>query len=413
MKERCFEVIKYAFAGAIAIGILSCGSKQDKNQPDAVGNLGNAPIVAEKVLAGNDTVIVVDVSAADRSPVSLKLSDLADDIEIVRLENNNEAFVGEGATWLTGNRIIIYSNGIVRQFDRSGKYLGKIGNKGQGPGEYAIAPYDIYMDESAGRIYLAQYGATKLFEYDSDGSFIKDIPLAYKLEKGRINVDAAKETVTVAAMPFSESDHLENVWVQDFQGNVKSSDTKPWLAVVPDYSSEIKAGTPSAANGFDYSIFSITPRQDSLYVYKDGSLHPAFTAKMDGSVEEVPMHDYVSTPSLYALILFSQPKAVSENSYIIPAMTPLVVDRKSLRGGFANLMLDNIGSVEINGNWLQESTPEYFVMTFDPGVLADKIEAASQEHEDLDASVIESMNKFKTTIDPDDNNYIVIGKWKK
>ena len=67
--------------------------------------------------------------------VTLKLSDLADDLKIVRLENSDDALVGAGQTWITGERIIVYSDGVVKQFDFDGKYLGQIGAKGNGISE--------------------------------------------------------------------------------------------------------------------------------------------------------------------------------------------------------------------------------------------------------------------------------------
>lgn len=398
-----------AAAGMAAIVLPACGTA-DNTEKGAISALDDAPVVAKLTTDKGNNLITADVKLADRTEV-LRLTDLADDIRIVRLDNTDDALIGESNIWVSDNRIIMYSDGVVRQFDQSGKYLGRIGNRGQGPGEYTIAPYDIYVDEPASKIYLAQYGASKLFAYDMEtGVFINEIPLAYKLNKGRVHVDTRAGKVTVAALPFNDAENLDNIWVQDFDGNVISSVTMPWLAVVPDFSNEITAGTNSGATDFDYSMFRIQSEPDTLYTYDGSRLIPSFTASLSGLGDKTPMHMYASAPQFYAVILFDKPQEVSENVFMIPAVTPMIVDRKSLHGAFANLMLDNIGPIVLKTNWLQYSTPSHFVMQFDPGTLADMIdEAADADNTDMSKRMIE----FKESIDPDDNNYVIIGRWKQ
>lgn len=69
----------------------------------------------------------------------------------------------------------------VLLFDRKGKFIHKIGKKGQGPGEYASLT-DIAVDEEENRIYL---GGHKLICYDFEGNYMKQVSipgsLAYML----------------------------------------------------------------------------------------------------------------------------------------------------------------------------------------------------------------------------------------
>ncbi|MDE5882113.1 MAG: 6-bladed beta-propeller [Muribaculaceae bacterium] len=427
MKKR-FITLRSLIAVAIAIVAVACGSKPPKQSSGAVVTLDENPVIARKKPIGKDTLTVVDLSKAD-STIILKLSDLAEDIRFIRLQNSNSALVADGMTWVAGNRIIVYTDGVVRQFDMEGNYLGRIGDRGHGPGQYTIAPSEVYVDEAAERIYLIQPGTTKIMMYDAkDGSFIRNIPLAYKLEKGRIHVDTENKIVTVAAAPFKYSGHYAGIWVQDFRGRLKSSVTKRHLAVNPDYSNEVMAGLAASPTAFDYSVFSTLTRPDTLYTYSDGKLHPSFTYTWDN--KKLPVHEYRSTPDFFALVLLANPKYtnakpkskkgskakstnVPDSAFSVPALTPLVVDRKSLRGNFAHLMLDNIGPVIIKTNWLQQSTPENFVMTFVPMDLADLIKAAPQTFEGMDQSVIKSMNQLRDSIHPKDNNYVIVGKWKQ
>lgn len=191
----------------------ACGAKNDNAAGGAssLAAFDQLPVVAERVqLPDGGSIVVADPGKAGEK-VTLKLSDLADDLKIVRLENSDDALVGAGQTWITGERIIVYSDGVVKQFDFEGKCLGQIGAKGNGPGEYSIAPYDFYVDADAGRIYMVQYNATKLMSYNSDGTFAGDIPLAREMPKGAVRVDTKRQRITAVSICFEGSKSRDEV----------------------------------------------------------------------------------------------------------------------------------------------------------------------------------------------------------
>lgn len=402
---RYISVLMIALAGA------ACSSKPEKPHLGDITSLDDCPVIARKIPFGGDTLTVVDINKAD-STIVLKLTDLAEDLRFIRLENSNSAYVADGITWVSGNRIIVYTDGVVRRFDMDGNFLGRVGDRGHGPGHYTIGPSEVYVDEEAERIYLVQPGTYNIVMYDAnDGSFIRNIPMPYKLQKGRIHVDTENQLVTVAAAPFKFSGQYAGIWTQDFKGRIKSSVTRRNLAVNPDYSTEVYSGLATSPSTFDYSVFSTVARADTLYSYRDGKLYPIFTANW--GKHKLPIHEYRSTPEFLSLILLANPKHVDKSADSIPALTPLIVDRKSLRGNFAHLMLDNLGTIMIKTNWLQQSTPDNFVMTFVPMELYDLIKEAPQSHEGIGEQLIKSMNELRDSIHPKDNNYVLIGKWKR
>ncbi|MDE5688972.1 MAG: 6-bladed beta-propeller [Paramuribaculum sp.] len=388
-------------AATAAIIATSCGQKSDSS----VNYTGNMPVVAQKVAVGADSVTVIDMSASEDINL-IKASDLIDGLEIVKLENSDEAIVGEGAVWASDNRIIVYTEGAMKQFDRKGKYLGTVGARGQGPGEY-LTVYDIDIDEKAGKIYLAEYNASKIHVYSTDGTFLNDIPLAQQARKCRIRVDNAAGKITVFAMQFTDDEGAFNAWEQDFDGNVLSKVQKPQLSVYPDFSNEIYASM--ATEPMEMMIFQYGTDGDSIYAYIDGDMRPVMTPKFEG---KVPMHSNFSTPRFYALILYGTPEQKGEYSFVFPDATPFIVDKKTLKGSYANLILDPIGSIVVN-DWLLYRNPDYFIMSLDPGTLSELIEKAPQEHEFVSKEAIERMNALKESIDVDDNNYIILGRWKK
>lgn len=407
-------ITKSGIICAILLSVAACGS-EGKKEPyrGDIGALADCPVVAKREVIGKDTLTVVDINRAD-STIVLKISDLADNLKFVPLDSRDAALVGKGVTWVSDNRIIIYSDGVVRQFDHSGNYLGRIGNKGHGKGEYTSPPCDIYIDEAAGRVYMAHPGSSKLISYYiEDGAFCEAIPFSYIFNKGRIYVDTENETISVASVPFKWSGKFANVWLQDFKGKIKSKVTKGWTAAVPDYSNEARISTMGSGDEFDYSVFYVRPRQDTLYSYHEGKLSPVFTSTMGTKGDKELLHEYVSTPYFFSVVLHENLHADRPEDQRIPALTPLVVDRRSLHGNFAHLMLDNVGPIIVNTNWLQESTGSHFVLTLDPNVLSEMLKAAAKKYEGVDEKIVARMTHLSDSIRPTDNNYVVMGTWKQ
>lgn len=129
------NVLKACAGFSLIVMTASCGSKSGSSSSEvaAVAALGDMPVVAERVEmpGGGELIVAHPEKSGERK--TLKLSDLATDIRMVRLENTDEALIGAGQTWITGERIIVYSEGVVKQFDFSGKYLGQIGARATGP----------------------------------------------------------------------------------------------------------------------------------------------------------------------------------------------------------------------------------------------------------------------------------------
>lgn len=401
-------IIRSAIGLLLAATVASCGGKDNsKGTASAVATFDDIPVVAERVaLPGGDSVIVAHPEKSGDVQI-LKLSDIAEDARIVRLENSEEALVGTGQTWITGDRIVIYDGNVVKQFDFEGKYLGQIGGKGNGPGEYTIAPYDIYIDSKAGRIYMVSYDADKVMSYDSNGTFIENIPLAQKMPKGCINVDTEKKLVTAVAMCFEGTDADKQVWTQDFEGNMLSSVSKPWLNVPMDFSNEVMSNIGSHSDDFSYSLFRWMSVPDSLYEYDGTTLRPAFTMP----AKENEHHQYNKLGSMYVAVFYGEPEQVMENSVVVRPNTPIIVDSESLRGGYCNIMLDCIGDVVLENDWIYTKTPGYFIFNSSPGSISELIDS-SIEKKGITGDALKKIQDFQASLNEDDNNIIIFARWK-
>lgn len=117
-------------------------------------------------------VVINLAKAISESPEEIMLNELASDIRYVPLETtddclmNNEFYIMQ----YTGEDII--TSGIFH-FDKNGKFLNKIGSKGQGPEEYLQGLF-AFGDWKNKLLYVQNW--TTLTCYGFDGTFVRSIP---------------------------------------------------------------------------------------------------------------------------------------------------------------------------------------------------------------------------------------------
>ncbi|WP_339757558.1 6-bladed beta-propeller [Algoriphagus aquimarinus] len=103
----------------------------------------------------------------------IHLSDIAESVNLVQMETNNGSYLTAilDVKLFNGNLLILDTSGSVRIFDSKGNFIGKLGVRGEGPGEYSSA-YSIETDQELGLIYLG--GVRKLLVYDKNYEFLKE-----------------------------------------------------------------------------------------------------------------------------------------------------------------------------------------------------------------------------------------------
>lgn len=117
-------------------------------------------------------VVINLAKAISESPKEITLNELASDIRYVPLETtddclmNNEFYIMQ----YTGEDII--TSGIFH-FDKNGKFLNKIGSKGQGPEEYLQGLF-AFGDWKNKLLYVQNW--TTLTCYGFDGTFVRSVP---------------------------------------------------------------------------------------------------------------------------------------------------------------------------------------------------------------------------------------------
>jgi hypothetical protein len=111
---------------------------------------------------------VIDVIGALKNEKSLKLSEIVDHIEYVKLETTSECLIGGGSVLKVGNNLYVkkFNPAGMLVFDSNGRFIKQISRPGKGPGEYLNF---MYFDVSPDNKYLAISGpedGLKLFTTD-------------------------------------------------------------------------------------------------------------------------------------------------------------------------------------------------------------------------------------------------------
>ena len=110
--------------------LMACSSKQQEY-------LGEMPVIAEKVTLPTGDLIVCDLAKATDT-LDVPLSMLTEELQIVPLDNRDEALVGGWVrTTVSDNYILVSNNRQVpyKLFGRDGKFICTVGSFGQGPNE--------------------------------------------------------------------------------------------------------------------------------------------------------------------------------------------------------------------------------------------------------------------------------------
>ena len=403
-KQVCWVVM--------AIALAACsGNEKSRLVRNEMSRLDDLPVVAQSVEVGGEKMTVCELNLL-KDTIDLPLNYWVDDFETVKLDGTDEALVGQGPVYVSDNYILVgrANNVPCKLFRRDGSFVGKVGNIGQGPGEYTMI-YDMQIDEQAGHVYLLPWNAKSIFVYDMKGQYLKDIPLNKKYEKmivpkGKFKVDAARNRVAVMLLPF---DYLPVVaWVQDMEGNFINEVPMNHLKVKPDFSNEV-VSTKAASDALDVFLSTFWElRKDTLYHLniEDGKLHPKFT--MNLGQRKIAIHDYHEFPRHYVGAL-TNPVQVGDRTYQTEGEAFFMVDKVSKKGTFFRVGNDFLDNEPIKYMPFHCSNG-YFTQNIEPAVLIERLEKGLKNNPDEVRR--KKMEALMKTIDEDDNNYIFIGKLK-
>lgn len=361
------------------------------------------PVVGSVEIVNGDSVWVCNLAAIKDTAV-LPLSCFAEELQIVKLDNRDEALVPVRNVVISDNYIMVWGRDQTpfKLFDKSGKFLCNVGSVGQGPGEYKLI-YDAQIDEAGGRIYLLPWNAKALLAYDMKGQPVQSIPLPTLVPKGVFKANTKDSLLSVFFLPF---EYLPNVaWTQKFNGEIVDTVPSRHLAVKPDFSNEVYSNKNGA--DFDVSLFVFWGRRpDSLYHYANGRLNPRFT--LDFGKQEIPIHDYKELPHHF-LGSTSVEKQLDERHFTTEVPVDFIMDKRTLKGAFYKVENDYLGNIPIQ--WFPYNCSNgYYAANMEPATLKEMLEKYLAGATDISTADRERMQKLADSIHENDNNYILYAK---
>lgn len=380
------------------------------NDSEAVNDpLALSPIVAKRTVTPNGTLILCNLKAL-KDTVDIPLSYLTESLQVVKLDNRDEALVGGNTRTTVSDNYILVSNKKqtpYKLFTRSGKFVSTIGTYGQGPNEYGNT-YAEQLDEAHNRIYILPWQSDKLLVFDLKGVPQPPIPLCLRVPKGQFRVNTPKSEVTVTTLPFEGMPAV--VWTQDFKGKRKNFVPANHLTVPRDFSNEVlmSNNTPD----YDVMLLTCVPAacKDSLYHYNEqkNRLEARFTTEYPDK-EKTPLHTYSEYPNHFIGTVI-QPVQVSANTWSGRDPMDYIIDKKTLHGNYFRLYNDFLGTKKLKSGLTFNNG--YYVANMEPEQLKELLQK-ELDRKDIPATVKKRTQALVQSLDEEDNNVVLLAKMKK
>lgn len=368
--------------------------------------LDECPVVIQtETLAGHPLTVCDQKQLNDTLQIPLSL--LAENLEIIRFDNRDEALMGEQMVVVSDNYLLVWNQEHpVRLFDRKGHFLANIGANGQGPGEYQ-ALYDAQIDEANNRIYMLPWTVGQLLVYDLQGNVLPSIPLCLNIPKGKLWINAKDSFIAVFALP---SPNIPAVaWTQDFKGERKDYIEAGSLTAY-DYNAEVYAGY-NIDNVFDcLLICHLPPRKDTLYHYDylHNRLIPHFTMTFTSN-DPIPNHAFFELPHHF-LGTTAESIQLSATMFGTINSKQFIIDKVTGKGAYMHLVNDLLGNEELPLSSFDGNFPPYpnfrngyYILNQDPGNLRDRLEK-SMATGSLLPEQKEKATRLLNSIGENDNN---------
>ena len=401
---------KYIIDLIIVILLSSCSNQEDK------------------IRNNEEELLSFDVSSLENKEYEIKLSDLMESVEIIQMDSVQEAFTKIFKVAVSKNYFAIHhTNHPVKLYNRkSGKFLGNIGRKGNGPGEY-VQLWNVEIDEPTNRIYLINNNQNVIYSYDFNGNFYGNETIRLsegnRLERCKVFFDKNKDRIIIFQTPYvsyqrsnNSLSEVENLClVQNFSGRLINKIPSAQYQV-PRNDSEVWA----------YHIDSRSPiyqcgiipyydcRKDTIYHYnvETNELYPVYTSNM--YTDKLTIVFSKETPLHYYTYQQTYKKGTMVNPEFRTGYKLFQVEKKTGKGQYIRVVNDYLGGIEFDVDyWFHDIRDDYVVYYWEPLVLLEHLEEALANNNEMTTEVRERVLQLKDSLDENDNNVMMICKFKK
>lgn len=222
----------------------------------------------------------------------IKMSDLVSDYSFIPLETKDDNLILDASMVRIWNDHIYIldcfsQNKSIYVFDIQGKYLGKIGNIGGGPGEY-IMPMAIVVDEANNQLLVKDVAQNKLIYYNPiTFEYIKEQSLPFYSDCMEYYKD---DTIVwyIGSGCANDGDYQKHIQVSDLQCNIINS-------YIPrkNFPQRSMYNVMTYFHKYNDKLYFHHPFSNIVYSYssKNDSVMAEYALSCDGIV--FPTEDYV------------------------------------------------------------------------------------------------------------------------
>lgn len=221
---------------------------------------------------------VIDVVGSVGNYQKVYCSELFLSIELIPLETTDECLLAvpnrPGIIMNEDFIVIAYTffhNFQLYSFDRTGKFLNKIGQKGQGPGDYIGISKFFFKNNTT--VFVSEIGE-KILEYELHGKFIRSIRKP-NIEGQKLHfISYVSDNMFIGSLPnYGKNKH--NHFLFDDKGNiVKSFPNHFFFNREGKWMSSFDGGLEPF--GIDERLYLKNYVNDTLYCLENSVMQPAF-----------------------------------------------------------------------------------------------------------------------------------------
>ena len=352
--------------------------------------------VLEVNIDGNNVAVCL-LKEVKSNTATIPLSSLVEDYTLLQLETVDEAFFNPWFTTVTPKYIgVSQSRAPYKLFNRSGKFIGDVGQLGQGPGEYSSSIYDVFIDDNTGLIYLSQITDNKILVYDTSGKFVRNIPAQQRFNKPKLFL--SEDILTIVQLAFED----EHVMIQQLDINTVEQLKQlnpPKHLLTHSYDDEIFKTRNTQA--VDFNVTS----SDTLYHYdvKNNKILPVFT--MTDDLSDKPWKQYFQLNK--DLIMTNITRFGIGGGSL---QGSVVTDLKNKISSYVRVVNDYCGNISVPIS-ITRFQNGYFVYNIQPEQLIEDINNRLLES-DCTENDRQMLHKTLSTLEENTNNVVFIGKLK-
>lgn len=243
-----------------------------------------------KTTLGTDKAVVlpyphiIDMNEGFSNPSEIKLSEIADSIRYVVLSKDKQELIGDISKIQISDDYIYLrssSDGLVKRFDMTGKFLNSFGNTGRGPKEYlpgSVSSTSVNDD----KVFIFRSAMDSYLVFESNGNYVETVD--FPVSRTMFDFRSLSDSVFLCTFFYIGSimkDNISNPFncsagLFDFNGNpVKLIDHPLKNADISKSDAGNMVSMAPSITFFDNRIV-LMPDGDTIYEIDSKSIFPGY-----------------------------------------------------------------------------------------------------------------------------------------